>query len=77
MRALANIERAMRDAGAHLCDVVRTRIFPVNMDDWHRVAAAHGGVFRAIRPAATRVEMRRLIEPAMLVEIGADAAVAQ
>jgi enamine deaminase RidA (YjgF/YER057c/UK114 family) len=75
--ALANIERALRLAGARLSDVVRTRLFVVDIDDWQRIAEAHGEVFREIRPAATIVEVRRLIDPMMLIEIEADAMIAE
>ncbi len=75
VRALANIEWALRQVGARLRDVVRTRLFVVDIDDWRRIAAAHGEVFREIRPAATMVEVRRLIDPAMLIEIEAEAVI--
>lgn len=73
-RALENIERALIAVGAKTSDVVRTRMFVVDIErDWEAIGRAHAEVFSEIRPATTMVEVRKLIEPWMLVEIEADA----
>jgi len=76
LQALRNIERALEQAGASLADVVRTRMFVTDISRWQEYGRAHGEVFGEVRPATTMVEVSRLIDPAMLVEIEADALVA-
>ena len=74
-QALWNVERALDGTDASLEDVVRTRLFVTDIDRWEEVGEAHGDVFGDIRPATSMVEVRRLIDPAMLVEIEAVAVV--
>lgn len=76
VRILHLIARALAEAGAELRHVVRTRMFVTDIANWEAVGRAHGEVFGTIRPAATMVEVSRLIDPALLVEIEADAIIA-
>jgi enamine deaminase RidA (YjgF/YER057c/UK114 family) len=74
-QAIANIEWALVSAGAGLADVVRTRIYVTDMAHWQDIGRAHGEAFADIRPASTMVEVSRLIDPDLLVEIEADAVI--
>jgi enamine deaminase RidA (YjgF/YER057c/UK114 family) len=76
-QSLANVKRALEKLGVRLEDVVRTRMFVTDIRQWEGIGRVHGEFFGAIRPATSMVEVSRLIDPEMLVEIEADAIVAE
>ena len=73
--ALDIVETALDEAGATMADVVRTRLYVTDIDDWEAVACAHGEVFGDVRPAATMVEVSGLIDPSLAVELEVEAVV--
>ena len=77
IQCFKNVEQALHEAGANFRDVVRTRMYVTDITRWEAVGRAHGQIFRDIRPVATMVEVSRLVDPDMLVEIEVDAVVGE
>ena len=77
VQALSNVEAALEAAGAGLGDVVRTRLFVTDVEDWEAIGRAHGEFFGDVRPATSMLQVERLIDPGMVVEVEADAVVAE
>ncbi len=75
IKCLKNIESALINAGTNLSEVVRTRMYVKNINDWEEIGRAHGEFFKNIKPASTMVEVNNLINPEMLIEIEVDAVI--
>ena len=75
VQAIQNVEAALKALGADLTTVVRTRMYVTNIDHWEAIGRAHGEFFGVVRPATSMIEVSRLIDPAMLIEIEADAVI--